>query len=125
MYSLRSIDYDSISQTVEIGTGLKWDDVYAALEPHGVSVAGGRVTDVGVGGFTLGGGYSYKTSQYGLTLGAYMHSEIIPDVAKRLKKTTSPPLTLFFPMEHSLLLLPQTMIFGLPCVAPVLVILAL
>jgi FAD/FMN-containing dehydrogenase len=56
LYSLRSIDYDRISQTVEIGTGLKWDDVYAALEPHNVSVAGGRLTNVGVGGFTLGGG---------------------------------------------------------------------
>ena len=64
MYSLRSIDYDSVSQTVEIGTGLKWDDVYAALEPHGVSVVGGRVTDVGVGGFSLGGGMTLLRSVF-------------------------------------------------------------
>jgi hypothetical protein len=42
-----------------------WDDVYAALEPHGVIVVGGRVTGVGVGGFTLGGGYSWLSNQYG------------------------------------------------------------
>ncbi|ELU42150.1 putative FAD dependent oxidoreductase [Rhizoctonia solani AG-1 IA] len=52
--------------TVDFGSGLVWDDVYAALQPHGVNVVGGRVTGVGVGGFTLGGGYSWLSNQYGL-----------------------------------------------------------
>jgi FAD/FMN-containing dehydrogenase len=50
------VQYSAASQTAEIGAGLVWDDVYAALEPHGVSVVGGRVSGVGVAGFTLGGG---------------------------------------------------------------------
>ncbi|VDB91517.1 unnamed protein product [Peniophora sp. CBMAI 1063] len=54
--------------TVEVGAGLIWDDVYSALEDTGVNVVGGRVPGVGVAGFTLGGGYSWKTSQYGLTI---------------------------------------------------------
>ncbi|CAE6412260.1 unnamed protein product [Rhizoctonia solani] len=54
--------------TVEFGSGLIWDDVYAAIQPHGVNVVGGRVTGVGVGGFTLGGGYSWLSNQYGLTI---------------------------------------------------------
>ena len=41
---------------MQVGTGLVWDDVYAALEPHNVTVLGGRVPGIGVGGFTLGGG---------------------------------------------------------------------
>ena len=32
------------------------NSLYAALEPHGVIVIGGRVSGVGVGGFSLGGG---------------------------------------------------------------------
>ena len=48
--------YNSGSQTVDIGPGLIWDDVYAALEPHGVNVVGGRVSGIGVAGLTLGGG---------------------------------------------------------------------
>ena len=48
--------YDASSNTAEIGTGQVWDDVYDALEPYGVNVVGGRVTGVGVAGFTLGGG---------------------------------------------------------------------
>ncbi|KAG8161219.1 hypothetical protein KVR01_009483 [Diaporthe batatas] len=53
--------------TVEIGTGNGWADVYDKLDGTGVNVVGGRVKGPGVGGFTLGGGYSWKTNQHGLT----------------------------------------------------------
>jgi FAD/FMN-containing dehydrogenase len=49
---------DSTSGTVEVGAGLTWDQVYAALEPTGVNVVGGRIPGVGVAGLTLGGGES-------------------------------------------------------------------
>ena len=48
--------YDPETRSAVIGSGQVWDDVYAALEPHGVNVVGGRVSGIGVGGFTLGGG---------------------------------------------------------------------
>lgn len=41
---------------MNVGAGLIWDDVYAALEPLGVNVIGARATGIGVAGFTLGGG---------------------------------------------------------------------
>ena len=47
---------NSTSGTVEVGAGLTWDKVYAALDPTGVNVVGGRIPGVGVGGVTLGGG---------------------------------------------------------------------
>ncbi len=56
MYRFSDVTYDSSTSTATIGTGLVWDDVYSALEPHNVNVVGGRVTGVGVAGFTLGGG---------------------------------------------------------------------
>ena len=56
MNRFAEVIYNSDSQTADIGAGLIWDDVYAALEPHGVNVVGGRVSGVGVAGFTLGGG---------------------------------------------------------------------
>ena len=47
---------NSTSQTVEVGAGLTWDQVYAKLGPTGVNVIGARVTGVGVAGNILGGG---------------------------------------------------------------------
>ncbi|KAF8329203.1 hypothetical protein F5887DRAFT_1184312 [Amanita rubescens] len=42
MYRFSEVKYDPETQTVMMGTGLNFDDVYAALAPHNVSVAGGR-----------------------------------------------------------------------------------
>jgi hypothetical protein len=56
MSDFNDVDYDSSSSTAIIGAGLIWDDVYQALQPYGVNVVGGRVSGVGVAGFTLGGG---------------------------------------------------------------------
>lgn len=56
MSRFSDVVYDSTAQTATIGAGLIWDNVYMALEPHGVNVVGGRVSGVGVAGFTLGGG---------------------------------------------------------------------
>ena len=59
MYKFSEVTYDPSTNTAEVGAGLIWDDVYAALEPYNVNVVGGRVTGVGVAGFTLGGGACY------------------------------------------------------------------
>ena len=56
MYRFANVVYNPGPQTADIGAGLIWDDVYAALEPHGVNVVGGRVSGVGVAGLLLGGG---------------------------------------------------------------------
>ncbi|THH03102.1 hypothetical protein EW145_g6525 [Phellinidium pouzarii] len=77
MTRFNEVVYDASSSTVEIGTGLIWDDVYAALADDNVNVVGGRVTGVGVAGFTLGGGYSWLTNQYGLTIDTVQAFELV------------------------------------------------
>lgn len=62
------ITVNSTAGTVELGPGLTWDQVYVALDPTGVNVIGARVPGVGVAGVTLGGGFSYKSNEYGLSV---------------------------------------------------------
>lgn len=55
---LKKLNHVNISNdrtTVDVGPGNSWLDVYAVLEPLGLTVVGGRASDVGVGGFVLGG----------------------------------------------------------------------
>jgi FAD/FMN-containing dehydrogenase len=99
--SLRSINYNSASQTVEVGTGLRWEEVYAALEPSGVTVVGGRVRGVGVGGFTLGGGYSWKTNQYGLTIDTVTAFELVTPLGRVVKVTQQSDPALFSGLKVS------------------------
>jgi FAD/FMN-containing dehydrogenase len=51
--------------------------VYAALDPIGKSVAGGRNGNIGVGGLTLGGGISYFSPQVGFTCDTVVNFEIV------------------------------------------------
>lgn len=77
MSRFSDVIYDAAAQTATIGAGLLWDDVYAQLEPHNVNVVGGRISGVGVAGFTLGGGYSFKSNQYGLTIDTVVAYELV------------------------------------------------
>ncbi|KAI0700209.1 FAD-binding domain-containing protein [Cytidiella melzeri] len=93
MSRFNEVTYDANSQTATVGTGLIWDDVYEALEPFGVNVVGGRVTGVGVAGFSLGGGYSWLTNQYGLTVDNIVSLELVlPDGTVTTVDSSKPEL---------------------------------
>ncbi|KAG2064933.1 FAD-binding domain-containing protein [Suillus decipiens] len=77
MYSFSDVVYDSVAQTVTVGTGLVWDDVYVALEQYNMTVAGVKATGIGVGGVALGGGYSFMSNQYGLGLDNVVAFELV------------------------------------------------
>ncbi|KAI0058382.1 FAD dependent oxidoreductase, partial [Artomyces pyxidatus] len=71
------VTVNAAAGTVDIGPGLTWDVVYDTLSSTGVNIVGGRVPGVGVAGLTLGGGYSWKTSQYGLALDNVLAYELV------------------------------------------------
>ncbi|KAL6702551.1 hypothetical protein ACN47E_001548 [Coniothyrium glycines] len=56
--------YSEASQTVQIGFGSTWDEVYKFLEIHGRTAVGGRAATVGMG-YLLGGGLSHLSNEYG------------------------------------------------------------
>ena len=62
MTRFKDIKVNTAAATVEVGAGLTWDPVYAALESYGITVVGGRIPGVGVAGLTLGGGEGLSTS---------------------------------------------------------------
>ena len=70
------ITFHENNQTVDVGAGAIWNEVYRALEPYNVSVVGGRTVGIGVGGLALGGGYGLKSNQYGLTIDNVFEYEV-------------------------------------------------
>ncbi|KAI5841760.1 hypothetical protein DFP73DRAFT_515533 [Morchella snyderi] len=60
-----------------IGAGNRWGDVYRQLEEHDLTVAGGRLPDVGVSGFTLGGGVTWLTYERGFACDNVKNFEIV------------------------------------------------
>ena len=64
--NMKQIKLSSDRTTVALQPGNVWEEVLTALSTTGVTVAGGRIGDIGVGGLTLGGGISFLTNEYGL-----------------------------------------------------------
>ncbi|KAF8632474.1 hypothetical protein AX15_001873 [Amanita polypyramis BW_CC] len=99
MFRFSDVKYNPSHKTAVVGAGLIWDQVYKALEPHGVSVVGGRVTGVGVAGFVLGGGYSWLTNQHGLALDTVVEYELVQPDGKIVTVTENSSPDLFFGLK--------------------------
>ena len=56
MNRFNSIELNNATGTVDVGSGLTLDQVYAALDSTGFNIVGGRIPTVGISGLTLGGG---------------------------------------------------------------------
>lgn len=60
LQKMNQLTVSSDKSVVSLGPGLRWGAVYDALDPYGVSVIGGRIPNVGVGGLILGGSCSLE-----------------------------------------------------------------
>lgn len=69
--------YDEAANLARIQPGTRWGGVYGVLEPHGVTVAGGRASSVGVAGFLTGGGNSFYTAHRGFACDQVQNYEIV------------------------------------------------
>lgn len=74
---MSSVKLSRNRKTAHIGPGASWGKVYETLDPLGVSVAGGRVAQVGVGGLATGGGISYFSPRYGWTCGTVVNYQVV------------------------------------------------
>ncbi|KAJ0363036.1 hypothetical protein COL26b_013142 [Colletotrichum chrysophilum] len=64
-------------QTVSVGPGNRWANISETLDPLGLAVVGGRVSDVGVSGLILGGGISYFSGRYGWACDNVRNFEVV------------------------------------------------
>ncbi|KAI5918100.1 FAD-binding domain-containing protein [Camillea tinctor] len=81
-------------KTVAIGPGNTWFDVYSTLENYNLTMVGGRVASVGVGGLLLGGGISFFSGQYGWACDNIVSYEVVVASGEILhvNSTTHPDL---------------------------------
>ena len=74
---LNNIKLDEASESVDIGPGARWKEVYDVLKKTGRVVAGGRNGKVGVGGLLLGGGKSFFTGRRGFACDDVVSYEVV------------------------------------------------
>lgn len=74
---MNTTSYDPSTKIASISPGSHWQDVYSALSPQGVTVAGGRAGTVGVGGFISGGGNSFFSASHGMSCDTVQNFEVV------------------------------------------------
>lgn len=74
---LNQVKISGDRQTVAIGPGNRWGDVYTKLDANNLATTGGRVASVGVGGLLTGGGISFFTPRYGLACDNVKNFEVV------------------------------------------------
>jgi FAD/FMN-containing dehydrogenase len=74
---LTGVEVDPSARTATVGAGCRLQDVDRATQRHGLAVPLGFVSDVGVGGLTLGGGLGYLTRRFGWTVDNLLEVEIV------------------------------------------------
>ena len=74
---LNEVVLDPTTETARVGPGNLWNDVHAALEGTGYSTVGGRLGIVGVGGYLLGGGMSFMSTEHGWAANSIVAVDIV------------------------------------------------
>ena len=74
---LRTIDIDLSTRRVRAGAGLQWAELDAATQAHGLAVTGGRVSDTGVTGLTLGSGSGWLERRHGLSADSLVGATVV------------------------------------------------
>ena len=85
-----------------VGPGARWRDVYSSLEPHGLTMPGGRVADVGVGGYVLGGGFSWFSAERGWVCDSVLEFEVVTPDGRVLYASAAQHEDLFWALKGSL-----------------------
>ena len=74
---MRGIQIDPVARTARAEAGVVWLDVVEAAAQHGLATLAGSSPDVGVTGYTLGGGLSFLGRRYGLAANNVTAAEVV------------------------------------------------
>ena len=74
---LRAVQVDRDLRIARVEPGALWGDVVAAVAPHGLAALAGSSHDVGVVGYTLGGGVSWLGRSHGLASNHVLAVELV------------------------------------------------
>jgi FAD binding domain len=80
MTRMRTVHIDPVGRTVRAEAGAVWQDVTVPAGQHGLAALAGSSPNVGVTGYTLGGGLGWLARRYGLAANSVTAAELVtPD----------------------------------------------
>jgi FAD/FMN-containing dehydrogenase len=74
---MTGVEVDPQASTARVAAGTIWADVVEAAVPHGLTALHGSAHDVGVVGYSLGGGIGWLARKHGLSSSSVLSAEVV------------------------------------------------
>jgi FAD/FMN-containing dehydrogenase len=96
---MRGVWVDPVARTAQVQGGATWRDVDYETQAFGLAVPGGVVSSTGVAGYTLGGGYGWLRSKYGLTCDSLRAVDVVTADGRLLRASADRHADLFWGVQ--------------------------
>ena len=96
---MRGVEIDVVTQTARVQAGTLWLEVTEAATPHGLFPLSGSSPDVGVVGYTLGGGLSWLARKHGLAANNVTAIEVVTPAGELVRATAEDHAELFWALR--------------------------
>src|SRR5215210_2414628 len=96
---MRGVEIDVEAQTARVQAGTLWIEVTEAATPHGLFPLSGSSPDVGVVGYTLGGGLSWLARKHGLAAHHVTAIELVTPGGRLIRATPDDHAELFWALR--------------------------
>ena len=82
---MRRVTIDPVTRIARVEAGTLWEDVVRLAAHHGLAALAGSAPDVGVVGYTLGGGLSWLGRKHGLAANSVVAAELVTPDGRTLR----------------------------------------
>src|SRR3954452_8871634 len=96
---LQEVRVDPGARRVRGGAGVRWDRVGPRLSAHGLAGLHGSSPDVGIAGYSLGGGMGWLARKYGLQTNAVTALELVTADGELIRVDADPQPELFWALR--------------------------
>ena len=96
---LTGVSIDPAAHRVRVGSGIKWEKIAPQLSDHGLAGLHGSSPDVGVAGYSLGGGMGWLARKYGLQTNSVTAIELVTAEGAFIRATAQNHPDLFWALR--------------------------
>src|SRR4051794_16170304 len=96
---MQEVSIDPGAQRVRVGAGVKWERIAPELSEYGLAGLHGSSPDVGVAGYSLGGGMGWLARKYGLQTNSVTALELVTADGRRVRTDSTHEPELFWALR--------------------------
>ena len=97
--NLDDVQVDPHRRVAKVGPGARWGAVLSAAARHGLAPLSGSSPDVGVVGYTLGGGMGWLSRRYGFAADSVLRAEVVTADGRTLTASATEHPDLFWALR--------------------------